>query len=472
MSNTHTNRRYQRRRPSPLQRSLAALCAVTLLQLHLPGALTGGHWIQPATASSYVSHSMVVLLVRGKGRSTSKNAIKTAALERLFSRQLRRLEQVRSFELSPVAGGKIVAQVEKLVEEALRALLLRTPQRATERLRAVKALLDKTPSAGDARVWARMFKALGLVALARNQLVAARDLVLRSMTLFPSQTTAEYVAYGEQATLLFDTVLKARQVAPKGDLAIGKAANGAEVWLTGVSKGTAPTKLEDLPAGDHRLTLRRSGFNAIRRFVRVTPGKTVTVNDALKPASFQQDLDAGRKVLKVNFRQPSIVEDRIRELRNEIGTDQIMVLKASFPRGNTVLKGYVLLADGTFKKLKKTIKRDENYLDNAAQFLADSVGTKVTPDPEQQPLDERKSVVVATKNRASATDAYIDPNAQLFQEEKSAEIPLTKKWWFWAAIGGGVAVIGTVVGLLASGDAAGALGATGTVKINLNKASQ
>ena len=468
MSNTtFTGSRGRRSRPSTLQRVLAGACAIALLQLHLPGVWGQGDLIQSAHAGGYVSNSMVVLVVDGKGRDKVKNS----ALERLLGRQLRRLEQVRAFELSPVNDGGVAPKVEKLVEEALRALLLRTPQRATDRLKRVKALLDKNPAAGDARLWARMFKALGLVALARNQLVAARDLVLRSTTLYPQQNSAEYVAYGQQAALLFEAVVKARAAAPKGDLFIGPGAKGAEVWLNGVSKGTAPTKLEDLPAGDHRLTLRRSGFNAIRKFVRVAPGKTVKVNDTLTPASFQEDLQAGRKVLKANFGQPSVVEDRIRELRNEVGTDQIMVLRASFPRGATALKGYVLLADGTFKKIKKSIKRDENYLDTAAQFLAESIGSKVTPDPEAQPLDERKSVVVATKNRESAAETYIDPNANLFQEEKSTEEPLTKKWWFWAAVGGGVAVIGTVVGLLASGDAAGALGATGTVKINLNKAS-
>lgn len=455
-------------RPGLATRLVSAICVIAILQMHWVGLLQGDGIVPDANASNFISNSMVVLVVPAKKRDTSKSA----ALERLLSRQARRLEQVRSYDLSPVLGRAEEKQATKLVEEALRALLLRTPKRATERLALAKKLLDKQPAAGGPRLWARLFKALGLVALSRNQLVPARDMMLRSVTLFPNQAEEEYVAYGVRARELFKAVLKARAAAPTGDLQVGSKATGAEVWLDGIARGTAPMKLEDLPAGDHRLLLRRSGFGAVRQFIKVLPGKTVTVDQALAPASFQRDLRSGRKVLTVNFNQPSVIEDRIRELRNELGTDQILVVRAGFPKGKTLLKGYFLGSDGAFKKVKVALTRDQTYMDKAAEFLATTTGAKLTADASKQPLDQRKSVVVASKERASTTaSSYIDPNAPLFEEAKGNEESLTSKWYFWAGVGGGVALVGLVAVLLASGDEDGPGFATGKVKINLHKAS-
>ncbi len=448
-------------------RVVSALCVVALLQVQWAGLLRGDGLIAEAQAAGFISNSMVVLVVP----ANTKEATKAAALERLLSFQSRRLEQVRSYNLSPIPGQEEETQAEKLVEEALRALLLRTPKRATERLAAAKKLLDKQPAAGGPRLWARLFKALGLVALSRNQLVPARDMLLRSLTLFPRQAEEEYVAYGARSLELFKAVLKVRESAPTGDLQIGDKAAGAEVWLDGVARGAAPLKLEEVPAGDHRLMLRRSGFDAVRQFVKVLPGQTVTVDAALAPASFQRDLLSGRKVLAANFNQPSVIEDRIRELRNELGTDQILVVRASFPKDQTQLKGYFLGSDGAFKKVKVALVRDQTYMDKAAEFMAATSGAKLTADASKRPLDQRKSVVVASKERASTASSYIDPNAPLFEEAKTDEDPLTGKWYFWAGVGGGVVAIGLVAWLLASGTEDVSAGATGKVKINLHKAS-
>ncbi|MCO4760556.1 MAG: PEGA domain-containing protein [Myxococcales bacterium] len=453
--------------PGLVTRLVSAVCVIALLQVQWAGLLTGEGLVQRAEAAGFISNSIVVLVVPAK----RKEATKAAALERLLTRQVRRLEQVGAYNLSPIPGHEQQAKANKLVEEALRALLLRTPKRAMERLAAAKKLLDAQPAAGGPRLWARLFKALGLVALSRNQLVPARDLLLRSLTLYPKQAEEEYVAYGANARELFLAVQKVRAAAPTGDLAVTKAVGPVEVWIDGVARGTAPLKLEDVPAGDHRVMLRRSGYGALRQFIKVLPGKTVTLDTPLKKASFHRDLTNGRKVLTANFNQPSVIEDRIRELRNELGTDQVLVIRAQFPKGSTQLKGYFLGADGAFKKVKAALPRDADYMEKAAEFLSVTSGAKLLADPDKRPLDQRKSVVVAAKKRASAAATYIDPNAPLFEDGQSEEAALTSKWYFWAGVGGGVVLIGVVAALIAGGDSEGAGYATGTVKINMNKAS-
>lgn len=454
------------RRPSRLMRWSAAVCAIAMLQLQWSSLLHSGAVVAEAQAQAIVTNTMAVLVVPPDRR----NVKRAVALERLLGSYVPRLEQMVPFELSPVEGVDQEDKAAELVEQALRALLLRTPQRAADRLKLVQQLLNKYPSAGDVRLYARFFKAMSLVALARQKLVESRNAMLKSLVLSPAQAEEEYVAYGSLARDLFRTVKTTYDGAPSGDLMITSTPKGAQLWVDGTYRGTTPSKVSDLPIGDHRLTVRAPGMTAERRFVTVTAGKPETVKVALKEAPFHKDLSQGRSVLIANFNQPTVIEDRIRELRNELGTDQILVVRAGFIAQQTDMKGYFLGADGSFKKVQATVPKDENYLTAMATFVAESAGARLLPDPGKQALDHRTSVVVASKHTATAGAASaIDPNAPLFQSEKGVEEPITGKWWFWAGVGGGLLLITGGTLLLLGGDAEEATGATGSLKIGLHK---
>ncbi len=455
------------RAPTRWQRGVAIALCCALVQVQWAGLLRGEGLVQGAYAQS-MANSMTVIVVP----QNPKEAELAVSLERLLSQATGRLEMVRAFSLSPLPGEADEEAAERLVEDALRALLLRTPKRATERVAAARALLDKATSAGDARLYARLFKAEALIAMSRNDLIPARDALTRSLVLFGKQTEEEFVAYGSQAVDLLKSCQATVSAAPTGDIEVGRKANDAEVYVDGVYRGRAPTKVEDLIAGDHRVTLRLSGSVAKRAFVRVEAGKTASYDAELDPASFREDLASGRQIVAANFGQPSVIEDRIRELRNQIGVDQILVVRAAFTKKSTVLTGYFLGSDGVFKKAGGELEKNEDYFEAVARFVADGAGAKLEPDPAGAPLDQRKSVVVASQTQTTeAARKYIDPNEQMFADKKDGEEPITSKWWFWAAIGGGVALIGTLGAILASDTAQGPEGATGTVRIKLHKAS-
>lgn len=458
----------QMRRPSAAMRAIALCCAVALVQLEIGAMLHGDAPVQAAYAQSVGTNTMAVLVVPPNRRKQDD----AYELERLMSGFVLRLDRVVAFALSPTDGVEEQAKANELIEEALRALLLRTPKRAGERLAAAKALLESKPAAGDTRLWARYYKALALGALAGNKLVEARDLLVKSVVLYPKQTDAEYIAYGSTSRQLFKTVVQTVEGLPTGDLRVTSSVKGAEVWLDGDYKGRAPAIVSDIKAGEHRVAIRMSGKAAIREMVNIEGNKVAKLTPKLAPAPFEQDLEQGRAVLLANFNQPSVIEDRIRELRNEIGTDMILVVRARFERDSTGLKGYFLDADGTVQKVKAEINKDEHYLDNLGKFVSESAKTKLLDDAAALPLDQRKSVVVATKTHTSgAATAYIDPNAPLFEGDKNAEVPLTRKWWFWASVGGGVLVLGGLAALVLGGDVKESGGATGTIALNLHKTS-
>ena len=447
---------------------VAALTAVAVVNLQWWSVLAGQHgqWIAQAQAQTAANSTLAILCVP----TNKKTAEEAESIERLRFDVSRRLDTVRPFDLSPPPSQDQAAKAAENVEDALRALLLRTPKRAGERLAATEQVLTEAPNAGDERMLARYHKAAGLAFLANNDLVKARDAIAKSMVLFPSQTIDEYTSYGASAREMFETVKQLITNLGTGDLkVVSKGARG-DVFVDGAYRGTGTAVLEDIAAGPHRITVRAPGLGAERKTVDVVTGKVVTAEFDLKPAPFAQELDAGRKVLMDNFTQPALVEDRIRELRNQLGADQMLVLRAKLAKKTTELSGFFLGADGVFKTVKVLIDKDEKYLDAVADFVASTVGSKLVADPTKAPLDARQSVVTQNRKAGAATDAaaaYIDPNAPLFEDEKKENRPITKEWWFWTAVVGGAALVGGGIYLLTRGTSAPPT-ATGSISFNLN----
>jgi hypothetical protein len=448
---------------------LAAMAGVSLGQLQpVADGPVGVRLVLPeALAQSSINATLAVLVIPAQ----RKNADDAEALERLLGESVGRLDTVRTFDLSPVADTENAGKVADSIEDALRALLLRTPKRAGERVLAAEAMLATAPAAADDRQYARLFKAKGLIALSAGDLVQARDWLVKSLILMPNQQLAEYASYGSTAKELFESAKGAVDKLPVADLRVTTRGAKADIYVDGAWKGAGQVTASDLRVGRHLVTVRSPGMVGERQFVDVVAGKPAVVDFDLKPAAFGPDLEAGRNVLIANYKQPSVVEDRARELRNQLGADTMIIVRPNFSKKATELDGWFLGADGSFKKLTATIDKDERYLDKLGEFLATASGAKLGPATDRVALDLRQSVVVSGGSKArTGGEAYIDPNAPLFEDGTAKEEPLTRKWWFWTAVAGGAALIGGGLYLLASGQAQEAQGATGTLSFKLNQA--
>jgi hypothetical protein len=82
------------------------------------------------------------------------------------------------------------------------------------------------------------------------------------MTLEAGQTFAQYVELASGASF--------------GRVAVTSTPTGAAILLDGQPRGTAPTEIADVPAGEHELTLELNGMR-VRQAVSVTAGTTTTV---------------------------------------------------------------------------------------------------------------------------------------------------------------------------------------------------
>lgn len=464
----HASSPLERLRSRTARTVLAVVAAIALGDAQLWSAL-GGHGFAAgqAWAQAGVNSTLAVIVVAPQ-KKTGDDA---EAVERLLAEGTARLDTVREFELSPIAGTDVEQPAADLIEDALRALLLRTPKRAQERIGAAVGKLKDVPMAGDERLFGRLYKAQALALLATGDLVPARDALIKSLVLVSGQKEEEYAAYGSQSRDLFNTVNQLVGKSGTGDLKIAVRGGKADIWIDGQWRGAGTAQANGLAIGTHRVTVRQSGMVGERRFVDVVVGKGGSAEFDLKAAPFGPDLEQGRAVLATNFKQPSVVEDKMRELRNHLGADQMVVVRSASDKKSTKLEGYFLSADGGFRKVEASVDKDASYFDKLGDFLAGVAGAKLGPDPQSTALDLRQSAVVTTGAvRKAGTDAAIDPNAPLFDDEKSKVKPITSEWWFWTAVVAGASVIGGGLYLLTKGQAAEASGAVGTVTISVNKA--
>jgi len=440
-------------------------CAVVAVgQLHFDGGLVAT--ARPAIAQAAVNSTLAVIVVAPQ-KKTGDDA---EAVERLLAEAVVRLDTARPYELSPIPGADAEPPAADLVEDALRALLLRTPKRALERIGAAVARLKEAPMAGDERLFARLYKAQSLTLLAQGELMPARDAMVKSLVLVPGQKEEEYAAYGSQSRELFQTVATLVSKSGTGDLKVAARGGKADVWVDGQWRGAGLAQVGGLPPGAHRITVRQSGMIGERRFVEVIAGKATLAEFDLKPAPFGPDLEQGRAIIGSNFKQPSVVEDKVRELRNHLGADQMVVVRSASDKKATRLEGYFLGGDGAFRKVEGAIDKDATYFDKLGEFLAGIAGAKLGPDPSSVPLDLRQSAVVTSgEGRKAGAEAQIDPNAPLFDDEKTKQKAITSQWWFWTAVAAGAGVIGGGIYLLTKDTAAEASGAVGTVTILLHK---
>lgn len=80
------------------------------------------------------------------------------------------------------------------------------------------------------------------------------------------------------ALLLVTSILLVLVFQPAvGSLIITSSPSGAQIWLDGRIIGQAPAKLEDVPAGPHRIRLTKEGFIAAERDVLIVKKQTLTL---------------------------------------------------------------------------------------------------------------------------------------------------------------------------------------------------
>lgn len=442
-------------------RSIAVLMAVGLVQLDLGLMFSRGR-LAIRSAEAQVTARKVALLVVPKAKAQAGEA---PAVEQILRGFVGRTPVVQGFDFSPTGQPEVDAKAAATVDEALRALLLRNPRRAEEKAVEAQKLLDGAPGSGDARTWARLFKALGLARLGQGDKDGAKATILRSLVLWPSQRLDEYDAYSAEAKSVVADAREAFNALQTGGMKLSSTPTGSSVFVDGRERSGTPTTVSNLPAGPHLLRISKDGYAGEQRIVEVVAGDPARIEVKLKPSLFKDDLENARKIFERNFAAKANIEDTLRSLRTTLAVDELVVLQLGGARHATTLNGYVLRPDGRIEDVGTSIPKEGDFLARYGDFIGSILGGKPGPDPSEAALDPQKPVqskVVKDIDDGGGIDTDI------FKDKKKSQKSLTSQWWFWTAVAGGAALLGGGVYMLTRGTGAAAAGATGSVKLNLS----
>jgi len=203
----------------------------------------------------------------------------------------------------------------------------------------------------------------------------------------------------------------------KGELnvRVGSNLSGAVLSIDGKELGTLPLGAQSVNSGEHTVSVKRPGYAAFVKKVMVQGGKTVDVDAKLTAVSavlsVQSDL-AGAQVL-INGR--SIGAAPLNDVEIPPGPAEVAVVKGGF--------------------------REETQKIN---FVAG----------KDYPIVVKFNSSVAGNDRptnTSLTPVGVGPSSPLTGVSVAAAEPITNKWYFWAGIAAGVAVVATVSTVLGVG---------------------
>jgi len=226
----------------------------------------------------------------------------------------------------------------------------------------------------------------------------ARERAMAAFTLAMAVGIEEIdrALYPPEVTRVFDRARRARESASPVSITIDSSPPGAAVEVDGDASPEVTPARVDVAAGLHVLVARRAGYRSVARLVEVgatTPSVTLT----LEPA--EPDL-AVRQVsrLRQAGRLDSADRAHVGLVASATGADLVAIVEGG---------GHVLLVDGA--------------------------GVPVSwPAPP--------AVTAAEADAGVASSDPLAPSA-------IAPAPVWRRWWFWVALVGGAAVVGTSVGL-------------------------
>ena len=206
----------------------------------------------------------------------------------------------------------------------------------------------------------------------------------------------------------------------------------ARMFLDGEAVGVAPTAIQDVPAGRHFLELYRPGFIAVRRFIDLDKTGFIWAPGVM-PDPNQKALRSLLVRAERELRQKKKPGPAVAALASKLVGSQFVFCRASVDESEASW----YLADA--RRFKKRVRRPN-------------------PVPGQAPASAILAALWRPKpvyelGQALAAACLTDddcPGGKCIAGKCVRERPFYKRWWFWVAVGAGVAAAATAGALVAT----------------------
>jgi len=385
-------------------------------------------------------------------------------LERFASVNLRR------------AGTAFVEDVSALrvalqkVEEGRKALQAKRWEDALAAYTAAKRAMEKAMAFADRRLFARVFKGLGVALASLKRGEEARRFMRLSFLAYPEQDASSY-AFSPEARALFAQVVTEVQSAGLGGISVEASVEKAEVYVDGEFRGFTPIRIAGLVEGEHWISVISDGYVAYSGFIEVKAGAQTPV---VVPLEAMPQENAFRS--KVGQIEKAVVKDKdveaaCRALMAVTQTTDVIYLRVSSKQNAVAISG--AYCGETFKRIEAKFQKDATLVQSLQGLLASSLGVTLPSATAGGPIDPPElAVPVATAGEGilQGEELIVDPDSPIFKEtvRVKKEKGIVSKWWFWTALGvvaGGILATGVV---LARKGGEGAE-STGEIRIYLNQ---
>ena len=214
------------------------------------------------------------------------------------------------------------------------------------------------------------------------------------------------------APIAEDDLVPIAPIAAKGDLLVKVAANlaGSILSIDGKEIGALPLPPQNIPSGEHMVTVKRPGYAAFAKKVQIPGGKSVEVEAKLTATAAVLSVTSDVPGAEVLLNGRSIGTVPLNDVEVPPGPAEIAVIKQGF-REET-------------QKINFVVGREYPIV---VKFNA------VAAVESDRPVDTRLTPNAASS--APVTGVALAPSE-----------PITSKWYFWAGVAAGVAAVAIGVG--------------------------
>lgn len=300
--------------------------------------------------------------------------------------------------------------------------------------------LEQNPALAEAKELANVHLHLANIALqigGKPGQKQAAEHVTKAMVYFPA-VELEPKYFGSNVKKLVDKALLDLSRGGRGSLAISTSPLGAEITFRGAVLGSTPlAEAPTVPVGKHLVSVRKPGFKPAGAFVTVTKeGGQVSV-ELNEVEGYAAAFKAMKNLVPANLGKgvPREAHDVGRTMKS-----RYLIVTEVAPGGEGQVEVWDVESKNRLKEL--ALPTDGNFgplVDKVKGFLAN-------PSPVAVATTGKSG----TGGKAGGGDAPVDGSV----EEPASGDSVLSKWWFWAAVGGVVAVgAGVGIGVAAANGA-------------------
>jgi hypothetical protein len=442
------------------------------ISLLLVAILVGGDALNAVSFAQEVSSgerrlALIVVPAKGKDDVVTAHLTKGILLGTMERLALLNVRRSGTAYVEDISALQVAAQK---VEEGKKALQAQKWEDALTAYMTAKNAMEKAMAFADRRLFARVYKGLGVALSSLKRGEEARRPMRLSYLAYPDQEPASY-AFSPEARALFAQVLEEIKGAPLGGISVEASIEKAEVFVDGEFRGFTPIKIAGLVEGEHWISVISDGYTAYSDFIEVKAGAQTPVVVPLESMPQEKGVRAKMGDMEKAMQKGRDIEESCRGLMALTQTTDVLYLRISSKLNAIGVSG--AYCGRTFAMIDTELQKDASLVQALQGFLANQLAVSLPSETAMGPIDPPELALPgapAGEAIAQGEELIIDPNSPIFKETARVrkEKGIVSKWWFWTAIGvvaGGIVATGVVLARKSGGGGE----TTGEIRIYLNQ---